>query len=163
MAHVTSLSPPTPSPHRGAIHLSLTVWSRFADGVTNAGSSEVTAMKHYGPIECREPPCPDDSVSEAEQVLAALDSLHEPTMQAYAEFCEDKIEVPAALAKALILSICSGKWDALRSRIGYSNEWLDEALDEIVWSIDKQQAAFIEHHAAQLRSKAEQIKQERAA
>ena len=110
----------------------------------------------------REYPCPDDSVSEAEQVLAALDSLHEPTMQAYAEFCEDKIEVRAALAKALILSICSGKWDVLRSRIGYSNEWLDEALNAIVYAIDKQQAAFIEHHAEQLRSKAEQIKQEAA-
>ena len=120
-------------------------------------------MKHYGPTGRREQPCPDESFSEAEQVLAALDSLHEPTMQAYAEFCEDKIEVPAALAKALIMSICSGKWDALRSRIGYSNEWLDEALNEIVWSIDKLQAAFIEHHAAQLRSKAEQIEQERAA
>lgn len=35
-------------------------------------------------------------------------------------------------------------------------------MKEIVWSIDKQQAAFIEHHAAQLRSKAEQIKQEAA-
>lgn len=57
------ITPPTPSPHRDAIHLSLTVWSRFADGVTNAGSSEVTAMKHYGPIGRREQPCPDDSVS----------------------------------------------------------------------------------------------------
>ena len=119
-------------------------------------------MKQHGPIGRREQPCPEYNESDADLVLAALDSLHEPTMQAYAEFCEDKIEVPAALAKALILSICSGKWDALRSRIGYSNEWLDEALNEIVWSIDKQQAAFIEHHAAQLRSKAEQIKQEAA-
>jgi hypothetical protein len=120
-------------------------------------------MKHYGPIGRREQPCPDESVSEAEQVLAALDSLHEPTMQAYAEFCEDKIEVPAALAKALILSICSGKWDALRSRIGYSNEWLDEALNEIVWSIDKQQAAFIEHEAERRRKEAEEISREQAA
>lgn len=119
-------------------------------------------MKHYGPIGRREQPCPDDSVSGVEQVLAALDSLHEPTMQSYAEFCEDKLEVPAALAKALILSICSGKWDALRGRIGYSNEWLDEALNEIVWSIDKQQAAFIEHEAGKRRAEAEQIKQEAA-
>jgi len=110
----------------------------------------------------REYPCPEYNESDADLVREALDSLHEPTMQAYAEFCEDKLEVPAALAKALILSICSGKWDALRSRIGYSNEWLDEALNEIVLSIDKLQAAFIEHHAAQLRSKAEQIKQEAA-
>ncbi len=119
-------------------------------------------MKHYGPIGRREQPCPDDSVSLEHAILERLDELDPDVMQAYAEFCADKIEVPAALAKALILSICSGKWDALRSRIGYSNEWLDEALNEIVWSIDKQQAAFIEHHAAQLRSKAEQIKQEAA-
>ena len=119
-------------------------------------------MKHYGPIGRREQPCPDDSTSLEEAILNQLDNLDPDVMQAYAEFCEDKLEVPAGLAKALILSICSGKWDALRSRIGYSNEWLDEALNEIVWSIDKQQAAFIEHHAAQLRSKAEQIKQEAA-
>lgn len=119
-------------------------------------------MKHYGPTGRREQPCPDDSVSGEEQVLAALDSLHEPTMQAYAEFCEDKLEVPAGLAKALILSICSHGWESLRSRIGRSNEWLDEALNVIVYDIDKQQAAFIEHHAAQLRSKAEQIAREAA-
>ncbi|OOE15149.1 hypothetical protein BSR09_00665 [Stutzerimonas degradans] len=119
-------------------------------------------MKQHGPIGRREQPCPEYNESDADLVREALDSLHEPTMQAYAEFCEDKIEVPAGLAKALILSICSHGWESLRSRIGYSNEWLDEALNEIVWSIDKQQAAFIEHHAAQLRSKAEQIKQEAA-
>lgn len=107
----------------------------------------------------REYPCPDESVSDEERVLEALDSLDEATMQAYAEFCADKIEVPVGLAKALILSICAHGWESLRSRIGYSNEWLDEALNEIVYDIDKQQAAFIEHHAAHLRSQAEQLEQ----
>jgi hypothetical protein len=110
----------------------------------------------------REYPCPDESVSDEERVLEALDSLDEATMQAYAEFCADKIEVPVGLAKALILSICAHQWDTLRSRIGQTNEWLDEALNEIVWSIDKLQAAFIEHHAAHLRSQAEHIQREAA-
>lgn len=117
-------------------------------------------MKHYGPIGRREQPCPDESVSEAEQVLAALDILHEPTMQAYAEFCAERMEVPEKLIAALIpLLNYKRRWESVRSR---TDEALGDALDEIVYDIDKQQAAFIEHHAAQLRSKAEQIKQEAA-
>jgi hypothetical protein len=114
-------------------------------------------MKHYGPIGRREQPCPDDSVSLEEAILDQLDNLDPDVMQAYAEFCAERMEVPEKLIAALIpLLNYKRRWESVRSR---TDEALGDALDEIVYAIDKQQAAFIEHHAAQLRSKAEQIEQ----
>jgi hypothetical protein len=117
-------------------------------------------MKQHGPIGRREQPCPECSESLEEVILGQLDELDPDVMQAYAEFCADKIEVPVKLIAALIpLLNYRRRWDSVRSR---TDEALGDALDEIVYDIDKQQAAFIEHRAAQLRSKAEQIKQEAA-
>lgn len=117
-------------------------------------------MKHHGPIGRREQPCPEYSESLEEIILDQLDELDPDVMQAYAEFCADKMEVPVKLIAALIpLLNYRRRWDSVRSR---TDEALGDALDEIVYDIDKQQAAFIEHRAAQLRSKAEQIKQEAA-
>lgn len=118
-------------------------------------------MKHYGPTGRREQPCPDDSTSLEEAILDQLDNLDPDVMQAYAEFCAERMEVPEKLIAALIpLLNYKRRWESVRSR---TDEALGDALDEIVYAIDKQQAAFIEHHAAQLRSKAEQTEQERAA
>ena len=120
-------------------------------------------MKQYGPIGRREQPCPDDSVSLEETILDQLDELDDDTVSAYAEFCAERIELPLALVHALILGRgLRRSWDGTRNAVARRQPDLAEALNEIVWSIDKLQAEFIEHHAAQLRSKAEQIKQEAA-
>lgn len=120
-------------------------------------------MKHYGPIGRREQPCPDDSVSLEEAIHEQLDELEPSIVAAYAEFVADKVEVPVEMAASLILEMgLKWHWESTRGAIGQRNEGLALALNDIVYAIDKQQAAFIEHRAAQLRSKAEQIKQEAA-
>lgn len=118
-------------------------------------------MTHYGPIGRREQPCPDDSVSLEHAILERLDELDPDVMQAYAEFCADKIEVPVKLIAALIpLLNYRWRWESVRSR---TDEALGDALDEIVYDIDKQQAAFIEHEAERRRKEAEEISREQAA
>lgn len=105
----------------------------------------------------REYPCPDESTSLEEAILDQLDNLDPDVMQAYAEFCAGRMEVPEKLIAALIpLLNYRRRWESVRRR---TDEALGDALNEIVWSIDKLQAAFIEHHSAQLRSRAEQIEQ----
>ncbi|MGK8471169.1 hypothetical protein ACRS34_09510 [Stutzerimonas stutzeri] len=121
-------------------------------------------MKHYGPTGRREQPCPDDSVSEAEQVHEALDAYDHDTLAAYAAYASDKLDQPIELVASLVTGLVGHqRWESHRNLIGQFNPELAEYLGELALAIDKQQAAFIEHHAAQLRSKAEQIEQERAA
>ena len=121
-------------------------------------------MKHYGPIGRREQPCPDDSVSLEDAIQDQIDELEPGIVAAYADFAADKVEVPVEMAASLILEMgVRWRWESTRAAIGQRNPWLALALAEIVTSIHGLQKAFIEHHAAQLRSKAEQIKQERAA
>jgi len=121
-------------------------------------------MKHYGPTGRREQPCPDDSVSGVEQVHEALDAYHPETLAAYAAFASDKLDQPIELVASLVTGLVGHqRWESHRNLIGQFNPELAEYLGELALAIDKQQAAFIEHHAAQLRSKAEQIEQERAA
>ena len=57
-------------------------------------------MKHYGPTGRREQPCPDDSVSEAEQVHEALDAYDADTLAAYAAFASDKLAPISLIAKS---------------------------------------------------------------
>jgi hypothetical protein len=111
----------------------------------------------------RESSLPADNTTLEEAILEQLDNLDPDAMQAYAEYCADKIEVPVDLARALILSICAHQWEALRSKIGQTNEWLDESLNVIARSIDKLQASFIEHEAERRLKVAEEIKHEEAA
>jgi hypothetical protein len=118
-------------------------------------------MKQYGPIGRREQPCPEDDTSLEEGILDQLDSLDRDVMQAYAEFCGERMEVPVNLIAALIPLInYKRRWESVRSR---TDEALGNALDEIVYDIDKLQAAFIEHEAKRRRTEAEAIEQERAA
>jgi hypothetical protein len=120
-------------------------------------------MKHYGPTGRREQPCPDDSVSLEEAIQDRLDELEPSIVAAYAEYAHDKVELPVEMAASLILEMgVRWRWESTRAAIGQRNPWLALALAEIVTSIQGLQKAFIEHHAAQLRSKAEQIKQEAA-
>jgi hypothetical protein len=120
-------------------------------------------MKHYGPIGRREQPCPDDSVSIKEAIHEQLDELEPSIVAAYAEFVADKVEVPVEMAASLILEMgVRWRWESTQAAIGQRNPWLALALSELVTSIHELKDAFIEHHAAQLRSKAEQIKQEAA-
>jgi len=115
-------------------------------------------------IGYRENPCPDDGQPLEEAIFDQLDELDDETVSGYAEFCAERIELPLALVHALILGLgLRRSWDGTRSAIARRQPELGEALNEIAWSIDKLQAEFIEHHAAQLRSKAEQIEQEKAA
>lgn len=120
-------------------------------------------MKHYGPIWRREQPCPDDSVSGVEQVHEALDAYDPDTLAAYAAYASDKLDQPIELVASLVPGLVGNqRWESHRNLIGQFNPDLAEYLGELALAIDKQQAAFIEHHAAQLRSKAEQIKQDAA-
>ena len=111
----------------------------------------------------REYPCPDDSVSEADQVHEALDAYDPDTLAAYAAYASDKLDQPIELVASLAPGLVGHqRWESHRNLIGQFNPDLAEYLSTLALAIDKQQAAFIEHHAAQLRSKAEQIKQEAA-
>lgn len=118
-------------------------------------------MKQYGPIGRREQPCPDERYSLEEAILEQLDSLDPDAMQAYAEYCADKIEVPVKLIAALIpLLNYRRRWDTVRSR---TDEALGDALDEVVYDIDKLKDSFIKHEAERRRKEAEEIRQEYAA
>lgn len=118
----------------------------------------------YGPIGLREYPCPDDTYSLEDKILDEIDELQESTVAAYAEFCAEQIELPLALVHALILGLgLRRSWDGTRSAIARRQPELGEALNEIVWSIDKLQAEFIEHEAGRRRNVAEEIKHEEAA
>jgi len=120
-------------------------------------------MKHYGPIGRREQPCPDDNVSDEDTVRAALDEYDADTLAAYSAFASDKLDQPIELVASLVPGLVGHqRWESHRGLIGRFNPELAEYLNVIAYDIDKLQAAFIEHHAAQLRSKAEQIKQEAA-
>lgn len=114
-------------------------------------------------IGYRENPCPDDGQSLEEAIFDQLDELDDETVSAYAEFCAERIELPLALVHALILGLgLRRSWDGTRSAIARRQPELGEALNEIVWSIDKLQAEFIEHEAGKRRAEAEQIKREAA-
>lgn len=111
----------------------------------------------------RESSLPADNTTLEEAILEQLDNLDPDVMQAYAEFCADKIEVPVDLALSLILSICAHQWETLRSKIGQTNEWLDEALNAIARDIDKLCIPFIAKEASRRRAEAEEIAAEAAA
>ncbi|HCJ27899.1 MAG TPA: hypothetical protein DHV63_01010 [Pseudomonas sp.] len=109
----------------------------------------------------REYPCPEDSVSLEDAIKDQLDEHHADTMQAYTEYCGDRMEVPANLIGALIhLQGPSYCWEMQLGRI---HEVLGEALKEIVYDIDQYKKAFIEHEAERRRKEAEEIKHEVAA
>lgn len=109
----------------------------------------------------RESSLPADNTTLEEAILEQLDNLDPDVMQAYAEYCADKIEVPVKLIAVLIpLLNYRRRWDSVRSR---TDEALGNALDEIVYDIDKLQAAFIEHEAERRLKVAEEIKHEEAA
>lgn len=109
----------------------------------------------------RESSLPADNTTSEEYILEQLDNLDPDVMQAYAEYCADKIEVPVKLIAALIpLLNYKRRWESVRSR---TDEALGNALDEIVYEIDKLQAAFIEHEAERRLKVAEEIKHEEAA
>ena len=115
----------------------------------------------YGPIGRREQPCPDESYSLEEAILEQLDEQHPDTIQAYATYCAERMEVPENLIAALIhLQGPNYCWEM---QIGRIHEQLGEALKEIVWQIDKLQAHFIPYEAERRRKEAEEIRQEQAA
>jgi hypothetical protein len=121
-------------------------------------------MKHYGPIGRREQPCPDESVSEAEQVHEALDAYDADTLVAYAAFASDKLDLPIELVAALVPGLVGHqRWESHRNLIGQFNPDLAEYLSTQALAIDKQQAAFIEHEAERRRKEAEEISREQAA
>lgn len=112
----------------------------------------------------REYPCPDDAVSDADQVLAALDEYDADTLAAYASFAADKLGQPVELIAALVPGLVGHqRWEDHRGRIGQFNPDLAEYLGELAMAIDKLQAAFIEHEAERRRKEAEEIKHGRAA
>lgn len=112
----------------------------------------------------REYPCPDDSVSEADQVLAALDEYDADTLAAYATFAADKLNQPIELVAALVPGLVGHqRWEGHRGRIGQFNPDLAEYLGELAMAIDKAQAEFIPHEAERRRKEAEEIKHGRAA
>ena len=120
-------------------------------------------MKQYGPIGRREQPCPEDDTSLEEAIHEQLDELEPDIVAAYAEFAADKVEIPVDMAASLIGEMgLKWRWGSTQSVIAQRNPGLALALSDMVQAIDKLQAAFIEHHAAHLRSKAEQIQQEAA-
>lgn len=111
----------------------------------------------------RESSLPADNTTLEEAILEQLDNLDPDVTQAYAEFCAERIELPLALVQALILGLgLRRSWEGTRSAVARRQPELGEALNEIVWSIDKLQAEFIEHEAGKRRAEAEQIKQEAA-
>ncbi|MFG3398694.1 hypothetical protein ACQKEK_02340 [Pseudomonas sp. NPDC077408] len=121
-------------------------------------------MKQHGPIGRREQPCPEYSESDADLVREALDAYDADTLAAYAAFASDKLDQPLELVASLVPGLVGHqRWESHRGLIGRFNPDLAEYLGELAMAIDKQQAAFIEHRAAQMRSKAEEIKHEEAA
>lgn len=101
---------------------------------------------------------PDDAMKD--NILDQLDELDDETVDAYADFCADKIELPVELVRALILGLgLRRSWDGTRSEIAKRQPELGEALNEIVWGIDRLQEEFIEHRATQLFRMAEQAYQ----
>lgn len=100
---------------------------------------------------------PDSTVTLEEAIFDQLDELDEDACQAYAEFCADKLEIPVNLASAMVLGLgLRRSWDGTRAAIARRQPDLAEALNEIVWSIDKLQAEFIEHEADKRRKESEQ-------
>jgi len=109
----------------------------------------------------RESSLPADNTTLEEAILEQIDNLDPDVMQAYAEYCGERMEVPVKLIAALLpLLNYKRRWESVRSR---TDEALGNALDEIVYDIDKLQAAFIEHEAERRRKVAEEIKHEEAA
>lgn len=109
----------------------------------------------------REYPCPEDSVSLEEAIRDQLDEHDADTMQAYAEYCGERMEVPANLIAALIH--LQGPGYCWEMQLGRIHEVLGEALKEIVYDIDQHKKAFIEHEAGRRQKVAEEIKHGRAA
>lgn len=109
----------------------------------------------------RESSLPADNTTLEEAILEQLDNLDPDVMQAYAEYCGERMEVPVKLIAALIhLQGPSYCWEMQLGRI---HEVLGEALKDIVYDISKLQAAFIEHEAERRLKVAEEIKHEEAA
>ena len=120
-------------------------------------------MKQHGPIGRREQPCPEYSESLEDAIKDQLDELQPDIVAEFAEFAADKVEIPVEMAASLILEMgVRWRWESTRAAIGQRNPWLALALAEIVTSIHGLKDAFIEHRAAQMRSTAEEIKQEAA-
>lgn len=108
----------------------------------------------------REYPCPDESVSDVDRVHNALDAYDADTIAAYAAYASDKLDAPIELVAALVPGLVGHqRWESHRNLIGQFNPDLAEYLNGMAYAIDKLQAAFIEHHAAHLRSQAEQLEQ----
>lgn len=108
----------------------------------------------------REYPCPDDSVSLEDAITDQLDELDADAVQAFAEFCGERIEAPLSLIAALVpLLNYRRRWESVRNR---TDELLGNALDEIVYEIDQLKPAFITYEAARRTAEAEHIQQEAA-
>lgn len=88
-------------------------------------------------------------MTHAALILEALDALDETTIEAYTEYCANNIDAPYGLVAALVpYTVGAYKWEGLRNAIGQRSPELAEALREIVHSIDKLQAAFVESRSA---------------
>ena len=112
----------------------------------------------------RESSLPADNTTLEEALHEGLDELEPSTVAAYAEFAADKVEIPVEMAASLILEMgLKWRWDSTQAVIGQRNPGLALALGDIVRSIDKLQAAFIEHEAERRLKVAEEIKHEEAA
>ena len=100
-----------------------------------------------------------------EEVLhEQLDELEPSIVAAYAEYAADKVEIPVEMAASLILEMgLKWRWDSTQAVIAQRNPGLALALGDMVRSIDKLQAAFIEHEAERRRKEAEEINREQAA
>ena len=108
----------------------------------------------------REYPCPDESCSLEEAITDQLDELDADVVQAFAEFCGERIEVPLSLIAALVpLLNYRRRWESVRNR---TDELLGNALDEIAYEIDQLKPAFISYEAARRTAEAEHIQQEAA-
>jgi hypothetical protein len=112
----------------------------------------------------RESSVPADNTTLEEAILEQLDNRDPDAMQAYAEFCSDRLDTPLPLVAALVPDVVmSHRWDSLRSVIGQSNPALAEHLGELVMGIDKLCMAFIVHEAKRRQAEAEEISAEEAA
>lgn len=91
----------------------------------------------------------EDSISPIEylyeQIHEELDRLDVGTVASYASFCDEL--APSGLIAPMIRELGLQRWESTRNAIGRRNPELADALGELVWSIDKQRAAFTEHEA----------------
>lgn len=101
-------------------------------------------------------PNPDDSYTLEDAIRDQLDAHHLDTIEAFATFCAERMEVPQRLIGGLILELVGNRrWETTRSAIGQRNCWVAEALAEITADIRQLEDAFITYEALRRTAQAE--------